>query len=75
MKFTVLGSGSCELDLRRSSPAHLVEAGETALLLDLGQGAMRRLMEYGFDPADLNGVLLSHHHLDHMADLLPLFSR
>ena len=73
MKFTVLGSGSCELDPRRSSPAHLVQAESSALLLDAGQGALRRLMEHGFDPADLNGVLLSHHHLDHMADLLPLF--
>ena len=73
MKFTVLGSGSCELDVRRSSPAHLVEAGDTALLLDAGQGALRRLMEYGLDPAALDGVLLSHHHLDHMADILPLF--
>ena len=73
MKFTVLGSGSCELDPRRSSPAHLLRAGDTDLLLDAGQGALRRLMETGFDPADLDGVLLSHHHLDHLADLLPLF--
>ncbi len=72
MRFTVLGSGSCELDLARSSPAHLVRAGEASFLLDAGQGALRRLMQAGQDPADLTGVLISHHHLDHLADLLPL---
>jgi len=72
MRLTVLGSGSCELKVDRSSPAYLVESGPTKLLLDMGQGALRRLMEAGSEPVELDGVLLSHHHLDHFADVLPL---
>ncbi|MCF8035099.1 MAG: MBL fold metallo-hydrolase [Desulfarculaceae bacterium] len=72
MRLTVLGSGTCELRARRSSPAYLVQAGEANLMLDLGQGAWRRLMECGHDPAAISGVIISHPHLDHMADLLPL---
>lgn len=72
MLLTVLGSGTCELRPERSSPAYLVEAGGAALMLDLGQGAWRRLMELGRDPAELSGVIISHPHLDHLADLLPL---
>ena len=72
MRLTVLGSGTCELKAERSSPAYLVEAGGTSVLLDLGQGALRRLMETGVDPVDVDAVLLSHHHLDHFADVLPL---
>ena len=72
MLLTVLGSGSCELRRERSSPAYLLEAQGFGLLLDLGQGALRRLLDSGRDPADLGGLLLSHHHPDHLGDLIPL---
>ncbi len=72
MRLRVLGSGTCELRRERSSPAYLLEAEGTALMLDLGQGAWRRLLQAGRRPADLDGVLLSHPHLDHISDLIPL---
>ncbi len=72
LQLTVLGSGTCELRPDASSPAHLVSCGSTHLLLDLGQGALRRLVQSGIAPAKLTAVLISHHHLDHLADLLPL---
>lgn len=72
MRLTVLGSGSCELRQERSSPAYLLQAGGSSLVLDLGQGAWRRLLDQGVKPATIQGVLISHHHLDHISDLLPL---
>ena len=72
MRLTVLGSGSCELRQERSSPAYLLQAGPSKFVLDLGQGAWRRLLDQGVKPASLQGVLISHHHLDHISDLLPL---
>ncbi len=72
MQLTVLGSGTCELRRERSSPAYLVEAGPQSIMLDLGQGAWRRLLQAGRDPAHITAVLISHLHIDHLADLLPL---
>ena len=72
MQLTVLGSGTCELRRERSSPAYLVEAGNQTIMLDLGQGAWRRLLQAERDPAHVTAVLISHLHPDHLADLLPL---
>ncbi|MGD8561800.1 MAG: ribonuclease Z [Desulfarculaceae bacterium] len=72
MWLTVLGSGSCELRRERSSPAYLLRAGEAAIMLDLGQGSLRRLLQAGLEPKDLSAILISHHHLDHISDLLAL---
>jgi ribonuclease BN (tRNA processing enzyme) len=72
MLIKVLGSGSCELRAARSSPAYLLQAGGVKLMLDLGQGAWRLLLEAGHQPDQIDGVIISHPHLDHMADLIPL---
>lgn len=72
MILTVLGSGTCELAAEKSSPAYLVRAGGYSLMLDMGQGSLRRLMQAGQEPAGLDAVLFSHHHPDHMADFIPL---
>ena len=72
MRVTVLGSGTCELRASRSSPAYVVEAGGATLLLDLGQGAWRRFLDSGRLASQVDGVIISHPHPDHMADLIPL---
>ena len=64
MQLTVLGSGSCELKAERSSSSYLFQAGDACFLLDLGQGAWRRLLDSGVPASAVNGVLISHHHLD-----------
>ena len=71
MRLTILGSGTCELREDRSSPAYLLEAGPQKIMLDTGQGALRRLMQCGLMPNDIDMICQSHHHLDHMGDLLP----
>ena len=48
---------------------YLVEHEGKALLMDCGAGVMGRLMKL-WDPAALEGVLLSHLHFDHASDLL-----
>ncbi len=46
--------------------------GEDPLLFDCGAGALLRLAEAGVSPLDIDVVLLTHLHLDHVSDLLPL---
>jgi len=55
----------------RPSSSYLVELGEDALLLDLGQGSLGSLWSYR-DPSTLSGIVISHMHPDHHVDLVPL---
>ena len=62
MRFTSLGSGS-------SGNALVVEAGGTRLMMDCGfasSEAKQRLERAGLTPSQLNGILVTHEHDDHM---------
>jgi phosphoribosyl 1,2-cyclic phosphodiesterase len=65
MKLTVLGSGS-------TGNAVLIVAGETRVLVDAGLSAKeiaRRLALVGEDVHRLDGVLVTHEHVDHAGGL------
>lgn len=49
----------------------MLESGEEAMLLDLGQGALGSLFPHR-DPSTLTAVVVSHMHGDHHVDLIPL---
>jgi ribonuclease BN (tRNA processing enzyme) len=72
LELTVLGAGPAWSDRPGSSGAsYLVRTGETAILLDLGQGSFPRLVG-AIEPSSLDAVLISHLHPDHFIDLIPL---
>ena len=65
MRFTVLGSGS-------TGNAVLISSEKTNVLVDAGLSAreiLRRLAIVGVDPADLDAVLITHEHTDHVGGL------
>jgi ribonuclease BN (tRNA processing enzyme) len=79
MQVTFLGTGSAMPDGERVQTSVLVEddgAGDgdepRRLLIDCGSGALHRLAatDAGYEGVDT--LLLTHHHLDHVSDLLPL---
>ncbi len=72
MKLTVLGSGVCAVTRERSCAAYLLQVNGLNILLDIGFGTMRRLTEAGVFYGDIDAVLISHLHLDHVGDLAPL---
>jgi ribonuclease BN (tRNA processing enzyme) len=72
MHVTILGSGTCTPRLARSASAVLVETAQAKILLDIGPGTMRRLLECGIDISALTHIFLSHFHPDHTAELVPL---
>jgi ribonuclease BN (tRNA processing enzyme) len=53
------------------SSCYLVEAGDEALVMDMGQGSFAELSRYRA-PETLAAVLVSHLHADHLVDLIPL---
>ena len=71
MDVTFLGTGSAMQSADRAQTGLLVEDGDDRLLVDCGAGVLRQLTrERGYEAVE--HVLLTHHHLDHCADLLPL---
>ncbi len=72
MKLTVLGSSAAWSEQTgRPSSSYLVEHGEEALVLDLGQGALGALFGHR-EPSTIRAVVVSHMHADHHVDLIPL---
>lgn len=69
---TFLGTGSAMQWADRAQTGLLLEDGDRRLLVDCGAGVLRRLA--GTDPGyeGVSTVLLTHHHLDHVSDLLAL---
>ena len=62
MRFASLGSGS-------EGNGLVVEAGQTRLLLDCGFSAREtqsRLARIGLEPGQINGILVTHEHADHL---------
>lgn len=72
---TILGSGTCVPSLRRSSSAALISSGGFHLLIDIGAGTIRRLLEAHKTIFDIDVILLTHFHPDHTGELISfLFS-
>jgi ribonuclease BN (tRNA processing enzyme) len=68
----VLGSGTGVPNLRRGSPGLLVLTDSTKILIDSGSGTLRRLLEAGITYGDIDILLYTHIHPDHVSDLVPI---
>lgn len=66
---TILGSGTSVPSPGRMAPAFLIQADETAVLLDCGSGSSTSLARQGISLGSLDGIVLTHLHLDHVCDL------
>ena len=74
MRLTVLGTGCPIPDPHRAQSGYLLEKSGKLLLVDCGSGVLAQLARLGVDWSRLDTFLLTHHHLDHISDLLPLFT-
>jgi ribonuclease BN (tRNA processing enzyme) len=72
IELTVLGSGTCALQLHRSMSGYALRNKDFFVLLDCGNGVLRRCLEAGLRPFEIDAILISHLHVDHSADLVPL---
>lgn len=65
MKVSVLASGS-------KGNSTYIETSESKLLIDIGTSCLyieRNLKEMGIDPSEIDGILLTHTHVDHIQGL------
>ncbi|MEF8855894.1 MAG: MBL fold metallo-hydrolase [Haloplanus sp.] len=72
MRLTFLGTGSAMPLPDRAQTGLLLERDDRRLLVDCGAGVLHRLAATDPGYEGVSTVLLTHHHLDHVADLLPL---
>ena len=71
LRLTVLGCSTAAPHPDSPAAGFLVEWGSTAVMLDAGQGTIRRLQRY-LDPHDLTALIIGHMHADHYLDIVGL---
>jgi ribonuclease BN (tRNA processing enzyme) len=71
MKVTVIGCWGGFPKKREATSGYLFQEDGFNLLVDCGSGVLSQLQTY-IDVEDLDAVLLSHYHHDHIADIGPL---
>jgi ribonuclease BN (tRNA processing enzyme) len=72
-RLIVLGSGTAVPRADRATSCYLLDDGAgTVLLVDCGPGALHRAAAAGYPLPRIDGVLLTHIHPDHCADLVAL---
>lgn len=68
---TLLGTGTCRLEEDRAASSVLVDTGAARLVFDFGRGVATRVAGLGLAQDDVEHVVLSHFHPDHLSDLIP----
>lgn len=65
-------SGGPSVQPERAQIANALVVGDAVYIFDAGNDVQRQLARAGIPERNVKGVFLSHHHLDHNADLGPL---
>lgn len=74
--FTLLGTNSGAIpDPERMQPANVLRVGDRAILIDAGDGAAAQLAKAGISLRQVDTILISHLHFDHIGGLFALMSQ
>ncbi|MFC7370070.1 MBL fold metallo-hydrolase [Fictibacillus iocasae] len=68
MKLTVIGHWGGYPAAGEATSGYLLQKDGFNLLIDCGSGVLSQLQKY-INPQELNAVILSHYHADHVADI------
>jgi ribonuclease BN (tRNA processing enzyme) len=71
MRLTTLGGSAAGPNPGQGCSGYLLESGSTRVVLDLGPGTLPELRRH-VDFREIDGIILSHLHLDHWLDVLAL---
>lgn len=72
MQLTLLGTGCPKVDYKRFGPSNLVSSKKTNILVDCGSGVTQRLMQAKISSANIDALVLTHLHSDHVIDFYQL---
>jgi ribonuclease BN (tRNA processing enzyme) len=68
----IIGSGSPPYDPQRSGPSTAIQHNGRYILVDMGNGTQGRLADAGIAPAQIDAFFLTHHHIDHDQEFVPM---
>ena len=71
MRLTILGRSPASPNPGEACAGYLVEGGSSRVLVDIGPGVVAQLVRR-HHPDELDAVIISHMHADHMLDLVTL---
>jgi ribonuclease BN (tRNA processing enzyme) len=71
MRLTVLGRSPASPNPGEACAGYLIEGGGARIVVDIGPGVVAQLLER-HHPDELDAVVVSHMHADHMLDLVTL---
>ncbi|WP_275935482.1 MBL fold metallo-hydrolase [Sandaracinus amylolyticus] len=73
LKLAILGSGTAIPHPRRGASGYaLIAPSGEVLLIECGPGSTRRWPAFGITFERVRGIVVTHHHVDHCADLAPV---
>ena len=72
MYLTLLGTGCPSVNEDRFGPSNLIHNNNTKILIDCGSGVTQRLLQAGYNGAEIDYLLLTHLHSDHVVDFYQL---
>jgi len=68
----ILGSGTGVPSKRRWAPGLVLFSEDAQVLIDSGSGILRRMLDIGMTYHDVDLLLYTHLHPDHIADFIPI---
>ena len=72
MLLTLLGTGCPKVDHKRFGPSNLVSSKKSNILVDCGSGVTQRLEEANISTSNIDVLVLTHLHSDHVVDFYQL---
>ena len=72
MQLTLLGTGCPKVDHKRYGPSNLVSSKKVKILVDCGSGVTQRLEQIKVSTANIEALVLTHLHSDHVVDFYQL---
>ena len=72
MQLILLGTGCPTVDHKRFGPSNLVSTKKSKILVDCGSGVTQRLEQLKLSTADIDALVLTHLHSDHVVDFYQL---
>jgi ribonuclease BN (tRNA processing enzyme) len=72
LQLQLLGTGTPRYSAQRAGAATAIHYGNRWMLVDAGNGAQARIAQANLSMRALDAVLITHHHIDHDQELIPI---